>query len=126
MIHDEDLKEEKKGETRERDKEAPEKPVRRMRNIGKQCDLKITAVERRKNKAIFSNLLGYLQKAKTRLEKEKPDLDRQSQLQKRIQSEQESNSQDLMGKKVGLHVIPLVCRIYKEERREDKCEAWIG
>lgn len=126
VAHDEDVKEEKKDALRERGKETLEKPVRGVRNIGKHCDPKVTAVERRKNKAIFNNMLGYLQKAKTRLEKEKPDLDRQSQLQKRKQNEQEINSQDLIEKKVGLSLTPLVRGIYKEERREDKREAWVG
>lgn len=68
-------------------------------------DPKLTAVEQKRSKLLFNNLLGHLKKAKTGLEKEKPHLDQQSQLQKRIQKDLDVNNQDLMEKKVS-YVLP--------------------
>jgi hypothetical protein len=101
-------------EDKEESKEV-EKPVEYLKNVGKQCDPKISEVERKRSKLLFSNLLGHLKKAKTRLEKEKPHLDQQSQLQKRIQNDLDVNSQGLIEKKVDL--MKLVNSLKNAQRR---------
>jgi len=106
----------------EEEKKEVEKPVECLKNVGKEGDPKVTKVEQKRNKLLFTNLLGHLKKAKTRLEKEKPHLDQQSQLQKRIQNDLEVNSQDLIEKKVDHNLIIIVRGMLKEERRKNNRE----